>query len=126
MAEQRMAGPAFPFGRTISSVLGSKTYVDYVNTAIRLALTTPKGSIVYNPELGSFVPFMIFDLQDAATLNRLYYYVTKDLERQVPLVRIVQVSIERSTTQIMIRLAWQFREDPNMEVQEAPVIFARG
>lgn len=124
LVNRRKAGPAFPFGQTIKSVLGYKSRKESIQTSIGIILTTPKGSIPYNPSLGSQVPFLVFDPLDDATFNLIMYFAYNDLQEQEPRLRVTSVNIEvKEPHSIVIQIGYIDRDDPDSQKQKTQIRF---
>jgi len=95
MVDTRYAGPAYPFGATIGSVFGAKDSVSTITTSIVNILTTPKGSRPEDPNKGSVVPHLIFEILDDITLSLISYFTYKDLTEQEPRIYVRSVSAFR-------------------------------
>lgn len=125
----RKAGAAFPFTNTIKGVIGNKTRRESLWTSIQLILSTPKGSVVYNPNLGSYVPLLVFDPLDDATKNLLTYYTVNDIQTQDPRIEISSVQIttyEDDPHRVTIWVGYIDRDDQDQKPEQAPVNFVRG
>ena len=121
-----LAGPAFPFQDSIRGVFDSKTREESIRTSLLIIITTPKGSIVYNPELGSEVPKLVFDIIDVATIGLIMFYVVNDIEEQDPRIRITSVNVDRKKAHsITIWVSYQDRNDPYQIEYQAPVEYVR-
>jgi len=124
---QSKAGPAFPFGNSIQGVLGNKTLRDSLRSSVLLILTTPKRSIPYNPDLGSFVPYLVFDPLDSATINLIYYYARKDLEEQDPRIKVTSVSVRTDRpNQVAVQVGYKYIKAPDELGQQVTIGFQRG
>jgi phage baseplate assembly protein W len=82
--DSRKSGPALPFTQSVRGVLGNKDRKSSISSAIQLILSTPVGSIVYDPDFGSHIPSLVFEPIDDTTMNLLFYYAVYDLERNDP------------------------------------------
>jgi len=124
----QLAGPAFPFKNSVKGVLGDKTRRESIKTSIQIILSTPKNTVVYNPELGSYIPLLIFDPLDDATMNLILYYAIHDLEDQEPRIKVTSVSIAREDGEhkVTIWIGYQDRNDVNEKQEQAPIDFVRG
>lgn len=122
----RRAGAAFPFKNSVKGVLGNKTRRESLFTSILLILTTPKGYAPYDPELGSQVPYLVFEPLDDAVINLIHYFVVEDLEAQDPRVKVTSVAVARTENhQIMVQIGYQDRDDPNELPQQANIPYRR-
>jgi phage baseplate assembly protein W len=124
---QQKSGPAFPFGRSIRSVLGEKTRRESIQTAVRLILETPKGSIPYAPNFGSHVPHLVFDPLDDTLLNLLIYYAVHDLEEQDTRIKVRSVVINIvAPHHVAVQLGYEDRNSPGLPIQKTMVDFSGG
>lgn len=120
----RYAGPAYPFGSTPDLVLGPKIDLQVVLTSIFNIITTPKGSIPYNPKLGSVIPNLVFEPNDEVTMSLLRHFAEKDLGEQEPRIVVVSVFTERTGDHtITLRIGFSLVGDPTGKVYGTPVIF---
>ena len=121
-------GPAFPFNDSVEGVLGIKDREQSIRTSIALILTTPVGRQVYNPNFGSYVPELVFDLIDDSTINLISFYVVDDLERNDPRIKVTSVEVnvptEKSHT-IEVLVGFRDRDDEAETQLQAPVTFRR-
>ncbi len=87
----RFPGPAYRFGATVEGVLGLKVDKHVIITSYINILTTQKGSIPYDPNIGSVVPELLFEPNDEITKGLIRFFTFKDLTDQEPraLVRAV-------------------------------------
>jgi phage baseplate assembly protein W len=90
----RFAGPAYPFGPTPDLVLGPKPDANVVLSSICNIITTPKKSFPPYPNLGSRVPYLLFDINDAVTQGLVRYYTMKDVSEQDDRVVINRVLVD--------------------------------
>ena len=128
MAGEQAAGPSFPFRNSVEGVLGNKTRRESIRTSIQLILSTPKQTILYNPNLGSYVPRLVFDPLDDTTINLLLYYTKNDLEEQEPRIQVTSISITTGDEPHEIRLwvGYIDRNDIEQKQEQAPINFKRG
>jgi len=122
----RFTGPAFQFGPTWALTLGPKSDLEVVFTSVVNILTTPVGTIPYDPFLGSEIPNLVFELNDSVTRSLIRWYARRDLERQEPranvlFVRTVVPVGEPHT--VIITIGFQIVGDPNNRVFNAPIEF---
>lgn len=123
----RFTGPAYPFTPGPQGTLGPKPDVQVIVTSMMNILTTPKGTIPYNPELGSQLPYLLFEINDEITRQLIRYFVVKDLAEQEPRAVIQNVFTEQPDDQsITVQLAFSLVGDPAARVYSAPLIFPRG
>lgn len=123
---QRYAAPAYPFGATVGSVFGAKSDENVVVTSIVNILTTPKGSVPYDPRIGSVVPYLIFEILDEVTVALVRYYTYKDLTEQEPRIVVRDVSAQREGDHlIVVQVGFSLVGDPEGQVFGTPVVFAQ-
>ena len=122
----RYTGPAYPLRYTVGGVLGPKTDVEVIFTSMVNILTTPKGTLPYDPEFGSHVPDLVFEPNDEITRSLIRYYTRKDLEEQDPRVNILAVRTDISDSEpytVNITVTWAIVGDPTGQVFSGPVSF---
>jgi phage baseplate assembly protein W len=123
----RYTGPAYPFGVNPEGVLGPKGDLLVIVTSIANILTTPKGTIPYDPALGSFVPWLLFRPLTDTTLSLIRYYTVKDLGDQEPRIIVRTVTTERvSDYGVKVVPAFQIIGDPEGTVRNAPITLNQG
>lgn len=121
---QLKSGPAFPFENSIKGTLGPKTRENSIKSSIRMILTTPRGSVPYNPELGSMIPRLVFDPLDDSTLNLIFYYAINDLE-QDPRVKVTSISIDTEPSKVIVQVGYIDNDDVQERQHQSPVVFQR-
>jgi len=124
----RFTGPAYPFGATAGSVLGPKDDISVVVTSIVNIVTTPKGSVPYDPFMGSEVPLLIFELLNGNTLALIRYFTRKDIEEQDERVAVRAVTAEidpQDEHRIFVKVGFSIVGDPEGRVFGVPVVFNR-
>jgi len=127
MANNVPGGVSFPFLNSIKGVMGSKTRQESLLTSIQCILTTPKRSVVYDPERGSHVPSLVHQLMTDSIINLLMYYSVNDVESQDPRIKITSIEINIDTPRkIVIWLGFIDRDDYSKTNYQAPVDFYRG
>lgn len=122
----RFTGPAYPFGPSWAQTLGPKTDLEVVFTSVVNILTTPIGTIPYDPFLGSEVPNLVFEPNDAITQGLIRYFVERDLRRQEPRVNVAFVRTvvpENEPHKVVVTVAFQIVGDPEGRVFSAPISF---
>jgi len=88
-------GPAYPFGATPSSVFGSaKDDMAVIATSLVNILSTPKRSMPYDPNIGSEVPYLLFEPLDDITVQQIAYHAARDLADQEPRASVVSVNVD--------------------------------
>ena len=118
------SGPSFPFKTSITDILGPKTRSEHIFSSIQMILTTPKGSLKYDPNYGSFVPFLVFDIISEDAINLLYYYIVQDLNDQEPRVRVNSIQVVRSDRRkLIVWLGFVDANDETQVQQQAPIVF---
>ncbi len=123
----KKSGPAFPFKSSIYGVLGNKTRRESLQTSIYLILTTPKGSIPYNQDLGSHVPLLVFEPLNDAVINLIHYYVVEDLEAQDPRVKVISIMVAiPESHNLLVQIGYRDRDDPSEVPQQTSIPFVRG
>ena len=116
----------FPFSDSITSVFELKTRKEAIQTALVLILTTPVGSLVYDPDFGSHIPALIYEVISPPVINLIYYYVKKDLEKYLPLIKLTSIRVDyEPPRKITIWVGYQDRNDPTSEQEQAPVAFSQ-
>lgn len=119
---------SFPYKDTVSSVFGTKPKINSIISSIQCILTTPKGSIPYDPELGSQIPYLIHDSLTSNVINLIYYYVVNDIETQETRVKVKSIVVDTITEKnmVIVQVGFVLRNDPNQKINQAPAAFARG
>jgi len=67
--------------------------IEKVNQSIADILNTRKGERVLNPEYGSDLPYMVFELNDPATEDVLSISILRDLAYWEPRINILDISV---------------------------------
>lgn len=123
----RFTGPAYPLKYTVGGVLGPKSDVEVIFTSMVNILTTPKGTIPYDPKFGSEVPDLVFEPNDEITRSLIRYYTRKDLEEQDPRVNVIAVRTDVDDVNepytVHITVTWAIVGDPTGRVFSGPVSF---
>jgi phage baseplate assembly protein W len=122
----RFTGPAYQFGPSWALTLGPKTDVEVVFTSVVNVLTTPIGSVPYDPFLGSEVANLVFEPNDAVTQGLLRYFVDRDLRRQEPRANVLFVRTvvpDNEPHTVVVTVAFQIVGDPEGRVFSAPIEF---
>lgn len=122
----RFTGPAYQFGPSWALTLGPKSDVEVIFTSVVNILTTPIGTMPYDPFLGSEVPNLVFEPNDTITRALIRYFVERDLGRQEPrakvlFVRTVVPADEPHT--VVVTVAFSIVGDPEGRVFNAPLEF---
>ena len=124
----RFTGPAYPFGPDPAGVLGPKADINVIYTSICNIVTTPRGSMPYNPRLGSFIPLLLFDIADEITLQLIRYFTEKDLREQEDRIVVSAVYTEQpddDENTVVVTVGFQLVGDPSGTTYSAPVVFPR-
>lgn len=123
----RFTGPAYPFGPDPDGTFGPKPDLQVIYTSIVNILTTPVKSYPPNPNLGSFIPDLVFDIEDEITAQLIRYYTGKDLTDQEDRIIVTQMltELDPDTNTVFISVGFQVVGDPTGAVYSAPVIFPR-
>lgn len=123
----RYSGPAYPFGTTVDRELGPKDDPYVILTSICNIITTPKKSYAPNPNLGSRIPYLLFDINDEVTQGLVKYYTMKDVGEQEPraIVNNVEIDLGLDGHTIIILVSFSVIGDPLGTVHSAPVQFPR-
>lgn len=122
----RFTGPAYQFGPSWALTLGPKSDVEVIFTSVVNILTTPIGSIPYDPFLGSEVANLVFEPNDAVTQGLIRYFVERDLRRQEPRANVLFVRTvvpENEPHTVVVTVAFQIVGDPEQRVFSAPIEF---
>jgi len=122
----RFTGPAYQFGPSWALTLGPKSDLEVVFTSVVNILTTPIGTIPYDPFLGSDVPNLVFEPNDAITQGLIRYYTERDLRQQEPRVRVLSVSTVVPVNEphtVVVTVSFQIVGDPEGRVFSAPISY---
>jgi phage baseplate assembly protein W len=121
----RYTGPAYSFGPDPVTSFGPKDDVAVILTSVVNIITTPKGSVAYAPDLGSMVPYLLFDQNDEVTQNLIRYFTIKDLIDQEPRINVLACyTREVDPHTIVVTVAFQIVGDASGKVYLAPVSFS--
>lgn len=122
----RYTGLAYPFGVDAGNALGAKDDVAVIFTSIVNILTTPKGTVPYDPKMGSQVPFLVFEPNDEVTRNLIRYFTYKDLSEQEPRIVVYAVFTEQPDDHsVVVTAGFQIVGDPTAKQYNAPATFTR-
>lgn len=122
----RFTGPALPFGADPAAVFGPKPDKNVVITSIYNILTTHRGSVPYNPNIGSFIPDLLFEPLDDVTLHLIRHYAAKELAEQEPRIKVTNVFTARTgDTSVAVTVNFQVVGDPSADVIGTSLNFAR-
>jgi uncharacterized protein len=94
-----------------------------VEAAVRMVLTTPKGSRFMLPQYGSDLPYLLFEPCDETTGMRATVYATEAVNTWIPRVRQVRARYELVPASHLIRLyiEYQLIHDPTPLVMVYPL-----
>lgn len=123
MSDDRFLGPAFPLGPTVETSFGPKSALESIWTSIVNILTTPKGSCRWDRSIGSIVPYLIFEPNDAVTQGLVRHYTFKDLSEQEPRIRVRAVNTTADEHVINVTVGFSIVGDPSARVYNAPVSY---
>jgi len=122
----RFTGPAYQFGPSWSLTLGPKSDLEVVFTSVVNILTTPIGSMPYDPFIGSELPNLVFEPNDSVTQGLIRYFVERDLRRQEPRANVLSVRTvvpENDPHTVVVTVAFQIVGDSEGRVYSAPISF---
>lgn len=122
----RYTGPGYRFGPSWALTLGPKPDFEVIFTSVINILTTPLGSIPWDPFIGSEVPNLVFEPNDAITRNLIRYYVERDLGQQEPRANVLFVRTfvpDNEPNKVVVTVAFQIAGDPLARVFTAPIEF---
>ena len=123
----RYTSAAFPFGTTVGLTLGPKSDEDVIATSIRNIILTPVGRQPYDPNVGSYIPLLVFEPNDAVNRQLLRYYTNKALAEQEPRIVVLAVLVsERDEHSITVRVAYSIRSDPTARKQSISIQLPTG
>lgn len=120
----RYTGPAFPYGPSVAGTLGPKSDIAVIFTSIENIIGTPVGTVPYDPTIGSYVPYLLFDLNDEVNRSLIRYYTFKDLsaqEKRIVVYGAYTQETDDHTIEVMV--SFSLVGDPTGEVHSAPVPF---
>jgi len=121
-AGRRYQAPAYPFGATVDSSLGPKPDVAVIVTSIVNIITTIKGSVPYDPNLGSQVPLLLFEPLDDITLSLIRYFTSKDISEQESRIAVRGVSARREGGHdVVVQVGFSIIGDPTARTFGVPV-----
>lgn len=122
----RFSGPAYQFGPSWAATLGPKSDLEVVFTSIVTILTTPLGTIPYDPFIGSEVPNLVFEINDGVTQGLIRHFTERDLRRQEPRVLVQTVRTytpENEPHTVVITVSFQIVGDSEGRVYSAPISY---
>ena len=121
----RYTGPAYPFGSVPALVFGPRPDVNVILASIGNIITTPRKSIPWNPQLGSRIPYLVFDINDAVTQGLIKYFTQKDISEQDPRVIInsVQINLPQDGLSVEVLVSFSIAGDALGQIYSAPVNF---
>jgi len=111
-------GPAFPFGKDTNGALTPQDDVHVLHTSIVNILTTRKGSWEIDPTAGSMVPFLVFALNDYATMQLLRYYAMTEVAEQESRIEVLGADVlaDEDNYLITVSVLWMRKADPSQIV----------
>lgn len=124
----KYTGIGYPFSAEPTGVMSPKPDISVLFTSIANILTTPKGSLPYDPDAGSFVPDLVFEIADEATLQLIRHFTEKDLREQERRIVVVAVYTEQpddEPNQVVVTVGFSIVGDPSGQVYSAPVVFVQ-
>lgn len=125
----RFSGPAFPFGSTPQAVFGVKDDVLVIATSIVNILSTPRGSVPYDPTLGSQVPYLLFEVLDDVTIMTIRQFAAKEISEQEPRVVVTSVEtdvpLDGDALTVVISVGFRIVGDPLQRTYNVPVDLPR-
>jgi len=122
----RHTGAAFPFSVGVAGVLGAKTDEEVISTSIRNIILTPLGRQPYDPTIGSLIPSLVFEPNDAITVQLVRYYTRKSITEQEPRVDVTGILVQTVGEQtISLRVGYIIRGDPERRQRVVPVRVTR-
>ncbi len=118
----RYTSAAFPFGTNVGLTLGPKSDEDVIATSIRNIILTPVGRQPYDPNVGSYIPLLVFEPNDAVNRQLLRYYTNKALAEQEPRIVVLAVLVSQlDEHSITVRVAYSIRSDPTARKQSIAI-----
>lgn len=122
----RYTGPGYGFGPDPTLTLGPKTDANVIVASIANILSTPKGTIPYDPNLGSQIPNLLFELELQSTMALIRYYAFKELGEQEPRIVVQDVSTELTDEHtVTIKIGFSIVGDPTAQRFLTPIVFNR-
>lgn len=112
------AGPAFPFGRDTNGALSPREDIRVIHTSVVNILTTRKGSWEMDPTAGSMVPYLVFELNDYATMQLLRYYAMTEVAEQETRIEVLAADVLADEDNYLVTVAvlWRMRTDATQTV----------
>jgi len=123
-------GAGYPFGATPQSVLGPvQDDVAIIATSLVNILSTPKRSIPYDPDIGSELPYLLFEPLDDITIQQIGYYARQDLADQEPRAEVVAVNVDWDPDvnpyAVYVSVGFSVYGDPERRVYNAAADFPK-
>lgn len=123
----RYTSAAFPFGTNVGLVLGAKSDEDVISTSIRNIILTPVGRQPYDPNVGSFIPLLVFEPNNVITQQLIRYYTAKALAEQEPRINVLAVFVASTDEHsITVRVAYSILSDPTARRQSISIQLPNG
>jgi phage baseplate assembly protein W len=121
MAEPIMAYPFAGYG--VKGVFEPKSLDRVYSTALQNILTTPKGTVRWNPSFGSDLPKFVFDLNDEMNQQLIIYYAFRDIQESEPRLRVVGMDgdFDIDNYSVSFSVAFIANDDPTQTVRYADV-----
>lgn len=118
---QSYAGMAFPFGQTVMSVLGPKTDVQVIRTAIEMILKTRPGERVMRPEFGAGVEDLLFEQNDEVLAITLRGVIEEALATWEDRVFLGPMDVQHEGSKVVVRMALFRGQDGALEQINADI-----
>lgn len=98
-------GPTLPMIRGDDGYFTSRSIRDLIKSSIYIILLTPIGSMFFDPEFGSNIFLLAFELNDEVLESEARLYTVDALNRWEPRIKILQTSVksDKDTFTITIR-----------------------
>ena len=115
---------AYPFaGYGVQGVFEAKPLEQVYSTALQNILTTPKGTVRWNPRYGSDLPRFVFDLLDDISKQLILYFAYRDIQNSEPRLRVVGMdsSFDVDNYTVSFTVTFIANDDPAQRVQYADV-----
>jgi len=122
----RFTSAGYPLGPSWAQSLGPKPDFNVVFTSVINIVTTPLGSVPWDPFLGSEIPNLVFEVNDAVTRALIQYFVERELGRQEPRVNVLFVRTfvpDNEPHTIVVTISFKIVGDPEGRTFSAPIEF---
>jgi phage baseplate assembly protein W len=121
----RYTGPAYPIGPTPAAAFGPKDDVHVIFTSIVNIITTPLGLQPYDLNLGSQIPYLVFDIGDEIGKSLVRHFTYKALTEQEPRIVVRNVSTQQQDAwTVVVMVGFSIVGDSTAAVYNAPMSFA--